>query len=359
MTLSERREDKIDIEKDSQQIIDEFEVTYSDLLLTLSVMASLRGRQRTRREMENVISEELNSLNGNLQEIVLNGVSDSYNQGKAQIIHALYEDLSDDDAIQFDSGVVPPGWERNVPQPEYVLMDDNIFKQMATHKLTTRDPYLPKDVAENIVSNQGDSRTVRRLYDDTFNDLLLATNNTEQRIKDVVRGVSRDTVRYHSLLGSNAVTMAESLEEDLTRRAIAEDIIENGFIGITDRMGRDWDIETYSSMVARTKIEQAHRQGQVDFGSEFGVDLAVISSHMAIDACIYWEGVVVSMSGETPGYPALDAAIGTNEVFHPNCRHHISPIRTLGMLPRAEINKHERKVGTVENPENRQYERKN
>lgn len=36
--------------------------------------------------------------------------------------------------------------------------------------------------------------------------------------------------------------------------------------------------------------------------------------------CAPWNGKVLSLTGQTPGYPTLEEAEGAG-LFHPNCRH--------------------------------------
>ena len=94
-------------------------------------------------------------------------------------------------------------------------------------------------------------------------------------------------------------------------------------------------------MVVRTKLQQAHIEGVRVESLERGVDLAVISSHGAKDACGGYEGLVISMNGETPGYKTYQKLRQGGKIFHPNCKHHISPIRDIKLLPESLRKKHE------------------
>lgn len=53
----------------------------------------------------------------------------------------------------------------------------------------------------------------------------------------------------------------------------------------------------------------------------------VISSHGAKDDCANWEGKIVKLVPNAPGdYPYI-GDLPNREIFHPRCRHTISPIR--------------------------------
>lgn len=90
-------------------------------------------------------------------------------------------------------------------------------------------------------------------------------------------------------------------------------------------------------MVIKTKNNDAFKQGIMERAKEEGMDLAIISDHSADDACSKWEGVIISMSGETEGYPSYAEARASNQVFHPNCEHTLHPIRSEDDLHSDDI----------------------
>ena len=118
---------------------------------------------------------------------------------------------------------------------------------------------------------------------------------------------------------------------------------EEAWVGIIDKAGRRWNLSTYAEMVVRTKLQQAHVEGVRVETLERGVDLAVISSHGAKDACGGYEGIVISINGQTPGYKTYKELRQGGKIFHPNCKHHISPIRDFKLLPELVRLKHEKK----------------
>lgn len=124
--------------------------------------------------------------------------------------------------------------------------------------------------------------------------------------------------RASALVATGTVTVQDAVKREL------EDFSKHGIASFTDAAGRHWDMETYAEMATLTAIERATIEGYTDAMAEFGFDLAEISSHFgACPICEAWEGVIVSVSGETYGYPSLDDAYNAG-VFHPRCLHDLT-----------------------------------
>lgn len=132
----------------------------------------------------------------------------------------------------------------------------------------------------------------------------------------ILRSVD-DIYRQVVAEASGVVTGSQS------RRQVAQRILnrlaDRGVTGFTDRAGRGWSLETYAEMSARTASGRAMVQGTLDRYQASGRDLVIISdAPQECSACRPWEGMVMSISGTTPGYPALASATG---LWHANCRH--------------------------------------
>ena len=214
------------------------------------------------------------------------------------------------------------------------------------------------DTLKLITEGKAQKKMMQALMSDTFGDILLATHNTEDSIKKVVREAVRDVTQYKGLLDSGYKEQADLLKDKLTKQGLSKSIVKDGFVGVTDRANRKWDLNTYSNMVVKTKTNQAFRQGLMYEAEEQGNDLAVISSHGATDKCKSWEGVVVSLTGKTRGYPALSEVIATNEIFHPNCEHSLHGLRELNQLDDKDIKQHKSNMQKVKGYKNRAYVRK-
>lgn len=134
----------------------------------------------------------------------------------------------------------------------------------------------------------------------------------------------RDAYREATLRG---VTSGET--EGLTRREVSKRIVgdlkERGVTGFTDKSGREWAMGDYAEMAARTTTREASWQGTANRMLEVGLDLVEISEHAeSCELCAPWQGQVVSMTGETEGYPTL-AEAEAEGFGHPNCVHDILP----------------------------------
>ena len=124
--------------------------------------------------------------------------------------------------------------------------------------------------------------------------------------------------RTSALVATGSITYREAVQRELN------DFANRGITSFVDRAGRSWDMETYAEMATLTAIERATREGYLDSMAEFGYDLAEISDHYgACPICEAWQGVIISVSGNTPGYPSLADAESAG-VFHPRCMHDIS-----------------------------------
>lgn len=102
-------------------------------------------------------------------------------------------------------------------------------------------------------------------------------------------------------------------------KTVKESFINKGFIGLTDRSGREWTIDRYAEMVTRTHIMRANNEGAINRAKDFFVDVVEVSSHAsACPICQPYEGKFYSISGTDKKYPPL---AGNEPPYHPNCKH--------------------------------------
>jgi hypothetical protein len=150
--------------------------------------------------------------------------------------------------------------------------------------------------------------------------------NAYQRFEDVVQVIGRqvnDIYRELALENVRGTVVGYDTWKQTARRFM-EQLAERGVTGFKDRSGRMWRMTTYTEMVARTTIQEAHTQGTLNRLSEQGHDLIIVSRHRgACPLCTPWEGKILSISGKTKGYPTFEEA-KANGLMHPNCRHVVS-----------------------------------
>jgi hypothetical protein len=209
--------------------------------------------------------------------------------------------------------------------------------------------------ARSMISTTEITRVrAKQLIEDTFEDLLQATQFTEKKVKQLVRDIVAESLRNNALQNVGMRQSKNEILDRLLKKGFSKTIKEETFIGIIDRAGRRWDLQTYVSMVVQTKIQQAQIEGARVEALENEADLAIISSHGARDSCKHFEGMIISLEGRTKGYRTLSELRASGLIFHPNCRHTVHPIGSLEAVPLKLMQKHETAQETankaLENP---------
>lgn len=164
---------------------------------------------------------------------------------------------------------------------------------------------------------------VRTAIADTQTDLLQVSQNVTRKVRVAIRQVTAEVMRSNLTKGVNATA---SLKRDIIadlRKKLGDSLNT----GIIDAANRRWKPEVYAEMVVRTKMASAQREAATNDGISRGAYYGVISRHRATDACRFWEGRVIKLTPEAEGdYPYIDD-LPRREIFHPNCRHTVTPIR--------------------------------
>lgn len=171
--------------------------------------------------------------------------------------------------------------------------------------------------------NRINKALVDAVISDTQNDLLAVTQNVERRVRQAVRQVTAESMRANMAKGINGRRTISADILDGLRKKLG-DSVETGII---DAANRRWKPDVYVDMIARSKMMQAHTEATRNEAVSRGVLYGVISRHGATDACRLWEGRVVKLVPDAPGdYPFIDD-LPRREIFHPNCKHLVIPIR--------------------------------
>jgi len=186
------------------------------------------------------------------------------------------------------------------------------------------------DEARTIAKfNRLNRELVKAVVADTQADLLAVTQNISRKVKAAVRQAVAESMRANMTRGINGRrTISADIVTDMRKRL--GDAVNTGII---DAAGRRWKPEVYADMVVRTKMMQAHKEATRNEAISRGAYYGVISSHNAADACRNWEGKIVKLTPDAPGdFPYVDD-LPRREIFHPNCRHIITPVRRIDRLP--------------------------
>ena len=173
--------------------------------------------------------------------------------------------------------------------------------------------------------------------------------------------LSGDLARVRAAIGTGLALGGPPRD---TARAIAAGLEEEGLVQfrrgrprVQVPSGRFWDVEAYSKMLGRTVVADTRRVAFRERYLSNGIDLVVVVANgTRHPTCAAWEGVTLSLTGSTPGFPTVNDARAAG-LFHPQCRHRYvvdtsqpqpevptgrvdvlapeAPLPTLGLQPRT------------------------
>ena len=102
-------------------------------------------------------------------------------------------------------------------------------------------------------------------------------------------------------------------------------LLDGNFI---DKAGRNYNLRSYSEMVARTRLRQAQTDAVLNTCEQYENDLVQWSRHAnPCGSCAFHEGKIYSLSGRHSKYPLLPA----RPPLHPNCEHDLSPTSEMAI----------------------------
>lgn len=164
---------------------------------------------------------------------------------------------------------------------------------------------------------------------DTQSDLLQVTQNVDRKVRIAIRTATAEVLRSNLTQGINATaTLRRDLMSDLRKR-----LGDSLNTGIVDAGGRRWKPQVYVEMVVKTKMASAQREAAINEGVSREAFYGVISAHGAKDMCRVWERRVIKLVPDAPGaYPYI-GHLPRRDIFHPNCKHVVTPVRRLDTLP--------------------------
>lgn len=161
--------------------------------------------------------------------------------------------------------------------------------------------------------------------------IMNLSGNSKAIMNEAISGIHRSTSNILSRATKSKLQamITEGRVSSQTLKQIssnlAKELSKNNVV-LYDGKGRKWDIESYAELVARTEMMNSYNQGVTNQLLQRKHDLAYVTSYMSCqcDICKSWEGKVLSLTGETTGYPTLDDAYADG-LFHPNCKHTLRP----------------------------------
>ena len=167
-----------------------------------------------------------------------------------------------------------------------------------------------------------DKRSVEVLISETQQAFATSLTTVGRTAGQALSQAVKDQIKIE--LATGRITGAARKQ---VSKAIVAQIKASGITGLIDKRGAQWTLERYSRMLALTKMMEARNTGMTNKALANGVDLVEITGGQSTHkVCAKWEGKIVSLTGNTPGYPTLADAQGEG-LFHPGCQHHYNIVR--------------------------------
>ena len=161
-------------------------------------------------------------------------------------------------------------------------------------------------------------------------DKNITVETFEEQIQARLDSVKSDLITVAEEIKSNSNSIFKDLSSTITkeqREKLQKDLLkvlqDNGVTFFFDKAGRKWKIENYVKMRTLTELVQGQRMAFFTRATQYGVDLVRIvhmNIHPQCPLCIPFNGKILSINGNTPGYMTIQEA-AIQGLFHPNCDH--------------------------------------
>ena len=289
------------------------------------------------------------------------GIEKDINEALLKDIMAIYADAEDKMlkavAKRVAKGIKTEGWNEQKLQ-ETQKLNKELAKLIGNvQKLSN------SKVSKGIIEayKQGKLEVCDKSTHETIMDELEIPMNLKMQVlaaNNLLNNASFQVLRnandaYQQIM-ANATTglLAGTDTRIQATQKMLNEFASKGITTFVDKAGRNWSLASYAEMCTRTVTAHAALQGHIDRQLEVGEDLVKVSSiGTTCPICMRWQGVVLSISGNSPKYHSVDEAKAAG-LFHPNCKH------TLGMyIPELDDGtEHEGKVEPMSQEEaNKQY----
>lgn len=245
--------------------------------------------------------------------------------------------------VDLSKAVSPLLFDAIVAGAAYSVITKGVELQRVDYKTYNRSL---TQIKKRIQYEYAPSRNYRtkKLITDTQQDLLKATTNTKENVKRLIRSTVAEVMQQNATRNQKFTNLEEKVKDSLRKNMLKEKLADAD-IAIVDRIGRQWKLETYVKMVVRTKTSTAYFDGIREQAEKEGMDLAVINTHPDTkDACVNYQGMVISLNGVTPGFPTYQELKASKKIFHPNCRHFARPIPSMDWLPADSKAIHQKRI---------------
>ncbi len=163
----------------------------------------------------------------------------------------------------------------------------------------------------------GLNRSAMQIIAENAVDQLVEANHYFGRhLADNIRQIGIDAI-------AEKLSTGQTIRE--ARRRILERLQAEGMTTVTGGSGRQFRLDGYADLVARTTTREATNSATTSTGEQLGYDLVKFSEHYpTCEVCAPIQGRIFSISGKDKRFPALSDVPGFDKgfkVIHPNCRH--------------------------------------
>ncbi|KRQ86046.1 Phage minor capsid protein 2 [Caloramator mitchellensis] len=172
---------------------------------------------------------------------------------------------------------------------------------------------MQKDIKPEFA--QVHQRAIDVIAQNMYDNLRQATQFAGRRINDYYRQAALEAAAKKYAAGQTVKDISKELQQKL---------LSQGLTGFKDKLGREWRIDRYAEMVARTTTAEIASVATLNTCEEAGIDLVRITTHYpTCEKCAPLQGKVFSISGKDKRYPKLEDRY--RPPIHPNCRHSLQP----------------------------------
>ena len=280
----------------------------------------MAGKNRQKHTSDLLKQAELDELHGIISEL--------QNTGQDVLLAALNTEITDAKkkaavAQVQQAAVVADGkvktWLVPAVSGAYVSGVNALHRELGKFSFKTRLGKITVETLRGVPEMQPHLAAVNSLLSDAYLDfgsgMTGYVRGAEHALNDALKRQVQQKLGVGRLTGTDIRTI---------KKEIAANLKDKGFNVLLDRGGKQWSLNTYSEMLARTHVIKANTEATVNRGQELGIDIYEVSTHGADDhLCSPHEGAKYSKSGKSKNYPALGSA--NTPPFHPNCKHTLLP----------------------------------
>lgn len=215
----------------------------------------------------------------------------------------------------FAKAYLPEAYSQSEKKTQGILERAGI-KRIVHKKKTHSASQIVSAIPENV------STSIDAIVRDSIAVMQMAADGGIKNVNRLFHATQQQAISEIRI--NNAI--AAGMATDGTPRAIAsniqqelEDAMEDG--QVLSINGKNWQIDTYSEVVARTRSREAQTAAAKDTMLEFGQDLVTVVDADPCPICQEFVGNVYSITGSSDKYDDL-----TDEPpFHPNCQCILAP----------------------------------